>query len=304
MPYPLAAAHGHGVNVPFFPNLLGALHQWYKADAGTTLSQTAYAGAGVVSQTGTTLTGIGSAFTTEIFVGDLITAIGISETVVSIASDTSLTLSGSLSSGAGLTYTITPVAGVSDQVGTWADQSGAANDQTQATAAKKPRKIPNSKNGLPAIHGHTQCTTGTVTASTAWSIFIVCKCPIHLSNGRNWCYGNSNIFTIYDNGTGFGSYIQSGDPGGVSANWSIVTLVVSGSTGNAYYNGGNAVAISGMPDLSAVTNHALYGGYNGVGIVDNPSNTLIGEYIAYRSALSTPNVVAVRDYLNARWAVY
>ena len=135
------------------PRKLGsALTLWVAADLSPmAFVNTAYAGTGVVSQSGSTLTGVGTAFLSEVKVGDLITATAISEHVVSIEANDSLTLDGSVSSGAGLTYTITPVAGVNDRISQINDLSGLGNHMTRAVSASRPALQPNQIGGRRAI---------------------------------------------------------------------------------------------------------------------------------------------------------
>ena len=83
--------------MPFDPSTLSPI-VWDKAYAGLTLNTTAYAGAGTASQSGTTLTGAGTAFLSEVRVGDTLSAF--SGAVTAIASNTSLTVGSAFSDNA------------------------------------------------------------------------------------------------------------------------------------------------------------------------------------------------------------
>lgn len=105
-----------------------------QADTGVTTSVAPFAGTGTAAQAVNTLTGVGTAFLSEVVIGDVITGTGINGTVTAIASDTSLTLSSSATAGA-VAFTITPQA-ASARVTTWADQSGNGHDFTQTGTAR------------------------------------------------------------------------------------------------------------------------------------------------------------------------
>ena len=116
----------------------------------TTLSVAGVAGTGTVTLVGTALTGVGTAFTGEVKVGDTITGTDVSGTVASITSATALTLSGASGAGAGVAFTITPVAGVSARIDQANDLSGNGNHLVQATFAKKVAYLQTGIAGLPA----------------------------------------------------------------------------------------------------------------------------------------------------------
>lgn len=70
-------------------------------------SYSAVAGTGTITQLVSTITGTGTAFTTQLQVGDLITAAGISGYVTVITNDNSLTISSSTTVGVGVSFTYT-----------------------------------------------------------------------------------------------------------------------------------------------------------------------------------------------------
>lgn len=128
-----------------------APHLWIDAQLSPrTLANTGFTGTGTVTQVGTALTGVGTAFTGEVKVGDALSGTGISGTVVSIASATALTLDAS-DTGAGVAFTITPTPGVSDRLSQVNDLSGYGRHLVQATRAKQSQLVYAGQNGLPTI---------------------------------------------------------------------------------------------------------------------------------------------------------
>ena len=80
-------------------------------DVATTVGLAAavnQAGTGTIAISGTAVTGTGTAFTTQLKVGDVITAGGVSRTIVAIASDTSATTNQNGTVGAGTAFTFRP----------------------------------------------------------------------------------------------------------------------------------------------------------------------------------------------------
>lgn len=124
---------------------------WLEADSNAnTLSQTGFAGSGTVTQVGTAITGVGTSFLTQVFVGDALSGTLISGNVTVVTDDTHCTVNAS-NSGAGAAYTITPRAGVNDAVTTILDAGTNAYAVTQATIKNAPRKYPSVVNGNPAL---------------------------------------------------------------------------------------------------------------------------------------------------------
>lgn len=146
---PLTAAQKIILFGGFSPLEIPGLKLWLKSDVGLMLSTTPYAGTGTVTQVGTALTGVGTAFTAEVKVGDTLTGTLISGAVVSITDATHLTLDTS-NSGAGAAFTINPTAGVSDRVVT-VNNLGGSDNFSQVTASKQPVLKQAVQNGLPVI---------------------------------------------------------------------------------------------------------------------------------------------------------
>lgn len=130
------------------PNLL----LWLEADRGVTTTTTAYAGAGTIAQDGTAITGLSTAFMTEVVVGDKLIggiADAINATVTVITDDTNITVDTNATVGAG-TFTVNPQAGT-PRITTWVDQSDGGRNFIQATAINRPWLKASAANGFPSI---------------------------------------------------------------------------------------------------------------------------------------------------------
>lgn len=97
----------------------GTASKIYRIESGVWVEKKSYAsrtGTGTITQSGTTVTGTSTLFTTQVKVGDTITATAgsplISGVVVTIVSATELTLTTSATQAAGQAYTITPGGGL------------------------------------------------------------------------------------------------------------------------------------------------------------------------------------------------
>ena len=108
-----------------------------RANTGVTTSTASFAGTGMITQLLTDVTGIGTAFLSEVVVGDRITSSGstINGIVQSITDDTNLTLDTSATVGGDLSFDIIPQAGTA-RVTNWIDQSSGAHDFTQSGLAR------------------------------------------------------------------------------------------------------------------------------------------------------------------------
>lgn len=145
---PVYVTNPGGSSGPSLPDVASATRILdLQADAGVTTSTAAFSGSGVITQLGTTVSGVGTLFRSQVVVGDRITAIGIDGIVQSIASDTSLTLDTSAIVGIGVGYTIAPQAGTA-RVMEWTDQSTQGNDFAQSATARPSKQ---TLSGYPAI---------------------------------------------------------------------------------------------------------------------------------------------------------
>ena len=105
-----------------------------QADTGVTTSVSPFAGTGTITQSSNDVVGVGTAFQSEVVVGDVITGTGINGTVTAITDDENLTLSSSATAGEA-SFTITPQASTA-RVSAWADQSGNGYNFTQSGTAR------------------------------------------------------------------------------------------------------------------------------------------------------------------------
>ena len=203
-------------------------------------------------------------------------------------------------------------------VARWEDQSGNGYDVTQGTAANQPAlktSILNGKNVL-RFDGSNDV----------------------LSNASNFAISggsNRSVFTVFNRATtalsvivGWGS---AGGSAGVSAqysseyflrftsttkgytnqsgidDWIIWSVIASGDTladYDAFFNGGSAATPNSTQSTSTTLNTAASALYIGRGPATGFANGDLAEVLIYDSALSTSDREGVRDYLNAKWAVY
>lgn len=294
----------------FSPLSLPSLQLWLKADVGLTLSTAPYAGTGTVTQVGTAITGIGTAFQSEVVIGDTLTGTLISGTVTAIADNTHLTVDAS-NSGAGAAFTVNPTAGVTDRVTTWADQSGVGNNVTQATASKKAVQKLAAKNSLPAVRGNgfsTRLSAGSLIDFGANNTIFVVIRPSNISAAAKVILGDgTGQYAPYFDNTAFFYASPFGSTGNASvahgmsaAAWYVIAIRRTGTTVRFYKNGvqlGTDQTLSANNSLTLQALFALTADTN-FGALD------IGEVVAYSAALSDGNVQNIFTYLNARWAVY
>lgn len=120
-----------------------------QADTGVTTSTESFAGSGTITQLLTAITGIGTAFRSEVVVGDRITSSDstINGIVQTITDNTHLTLSTSATVEGGLSYNIIPQSDTA-RVTTWIDQSSGAHNFTQSGTARPSKQ---TIGGYPAI---------------------------------------------------------------------------------------------------------------------------------------------------------
>lgn len=127
---------------------------WSSLRSLITTNVTQKAGGGTISQAANTVTGVGTSFVHDVFVGDRIRATGIDGIVTAITSGVSLTLSSSATAGPGLAYTIDPMAGVSDRITQLNDKAVNANHLTPQGVDRQVALMPNRINGRPAMVGN------------------------------------------------------------------------------------------------------------------------------------------------------
>lgn len=285
----------------FTPLSLASLQWWHKADAGLTLATTGYAGSGTVTQVGTAITGIGTAFTNEAAVGDGLSGTLISGTVTVITDDTHLTVNAS-NSGVGASYTITPTAGVSDRVTTIADQSGNGYDWGQATQVRKMAKLPNVKNSLPALYKYNNDAGYNISTSpltTSFSYFLVYKTPSDLGGTRRILIQSDDSAQFRTNNPGkmwFYNGAAGVNAGTTLAESTWYILGITYATPNVtFYLNGAADGTGSEASASAINFDRLFL------LLSNP---YFAEDILCNAVVSAGERANVFSYLNTKWAVY
>lgn len=314
---PLRIKPSYGVGV-FDPLALPGLKLWLKADVGLTLSTTGYAGTGTVTQTGTALVGVGTAFLSEVVVGDAISGTLISGNVTVITDNTNLTLDAS-NIGAGAAYTITPVVGVSDRVSTWADQSDGGYNLTQAGASLRPIIKTSVQNGLPAVrfdgaNDILQNITSIPTLLTGVTLVVVYKSVAD----------NRYVFAIGGYYNGAGVRIRAISPNHTfnlqTVAESPVDLEKSGALSVFHIDVGRYSASNGVRDLrvnganatntitasNILQNRTLLfvGGAQHDTLVYSNMNGDVLEVLLYNASITDGQCIQLENYLNARWAIY
>ncbi len=190
-------------------------------------------------------------------------------------------------------------AGDGDVVGAWADKSGLGNDATQATTAKKPTLQFNIINGLPVVRGDVDDDmTINVGALTNETIFVVSSHAVNNLSGVLFADTVTGTRLQYNSVVNridyrYNSQNVSITGGFVETSPNLFIVSYDGTNQNISVNEG---AITSLP----VT--PLAHTYNR--IFSRSANTLngdIAEALIYNSALSTPNIVLIRDYIRAKW---
>jgi len=203
-------------------------------------------------------------------------------------------------------------------VARWEDQSGNGYDVTQGTAASQPVLKTSQQNGLNVIRfdGTSDhlfgATNFTITGSSNRSVFAVTKRTDNVTryivswgiNSTGRFSGFTTEYYLRFQGTTKG-YTNQGSDG----SWTVWSVIGGGSTLNdydAYFDGGTVAA----PNAENNTSASLDTGASAI-YVGKPSflnlnylSSDLAEILIYDSALSTSDREAVRDYLNAKWAVY
>ena len=275
---------------------------WLKSDAGLTLSTSGYAGTGTVTQVGTAITGSGTAFLSEVVVGDVLSGTLISGTVTVITNNTNLTVDAS-NTGAGAAYTITPTAGTSDRVTTWTDQSGNGKDAVQSSVASNPPKIPNTQNGLAAVRGNgvnSKLDLPSISLGTTHTVFYVLK-ALTGATGVVTGFSTSGYLTYTD---GSNWYYSNGGSVNVALAFGTTTKILAvrrnGTTVQFFLNGTQTGVDKTLGSNNATTATTLFCYSNGT----QGLKTNIMEHVIINTSISDANLANMFSYLNTRWAVY
>jgi hypothetical protein len=206
-------------------------------------------------------------------------------------------------------------------VSTWADQSGAGHNATQAAAAAQPALISNVVNGKPVVtfNGSQDMQFNLpVDGLTGITIFLVNANGATYTGGGDDC-NNAPLFwdetadggTVYlspfeqyakwEFGTGqannFPSYTR---PASISTAFTMTDVVKNGATENLYVGGTLAATASGK--LAAIANTQSTGNL-GVGYLNTHWNGKIAEVIVYTTALSDTQRQQVEQYLKAKYGL-
>lgn len=217
----------------------------------------------------------------------------------------------------------TPAAADNDPVGGWTDQSGAGNHGQQATSTLRPLLKLNSQNGKSGIQfdGVDDVIFADTLAAIATgtdipvSIMIVGKTTV--GSATWWSFGNSgtatpnfrgqttgipNLFCGRTDDASTATSRSAGSPS-ISNVTNILQWVFTG-TGISMAVDGAALAGNTLDvGVTTLNQFALGRRHEGSSFFNANAGTFY-EIIAYNRALSTAENTLVRNYLNAKWAVY
>lgn len=203
-----------------------------------------------------------------------------------------------------------------DPVTTWLDSSSAANDVTQATAAKKPTYRTSVINGLPIVRfdgvDDVLGRLSAVITGAEWSYFTVTQSTTMATTafkvGDNAVddLGSNNGFRYSPDGTNriaFMEGIGGSSDGATTTNWEIisVTRTATGPLLEMWVNGGSVTLSNSAPGYVLATTRTLVGGQTTL-----PSQPWIGdiaEIIIYDSRLSAGNRDGVEVYLGNKYGI-
>ena len=203
-------------------------------------------------------------------------------------------------------------------VARWEDQSGNGYHVTQGTANDQPTLKTSQQNSLNIVRfdGVNDFMLGSanfpITGSSNRTVFTVFKrvdATIRYivswgisATGRVQAYSSEYFLRFQATTKGYTNQ-------GANGSWTLWSVVGDGSTLNdydAYFNDGGIATPNATNNTGAAIdtgNSALYVGRLSFQSVGFQSGDL-AEVLIYDSALSDANREAVRDYLNAKWAVY
>lgn len=191
-----------------------------------------------------------------------------------------------------------------DAIDTWPDSSGNARNLTPLNNAYRPTWETGEKNGLPVARfdgTNDHLVTAAFTLNQPATYFFVVKM---LASGgyRTLADGNTVNSVTHWNSNGGAKWQQYAGAFGAqqtvdTTNYFIVTSVVNGASSEMYVNGGAAAT------GNAGANNAAGFALGGRALGENAQMD-VGEVLVFPSALGSTDRAAVRDYLNARWAVY
>lgn len=219
--------------------------------------------------------------------------------------------------GLALWYDATALTGYSNgaSVGTWPDLSGNANNAIQATGTQQPTYVASGINSKPCLNfdGVDDSLLSTNTVANSGSLYAYCVYKLNTSTPAQYSsvieYGNQ-LFVIQNRQptyamAGFNISYSAFTP---SATYSTLPALASifrnssGTTGaeiktsslDSLYSGSTG-AISSPQKLS-IARYASSGSYC--------VNGQFGEILFYTQNVSSADDTKIRNYLNAKWAIY
>ena len=180
------------------------------SDIGVTTSVVPFSGTGTITQSGTAVTGVGTAFLSEVVIGDRVSTAGntINGIVTAITDNTHLTLSTSATVAVGVAFTITPQTGTA-RVTISTNQGSGGGSFTASGLARPVRRT--DSNGIPyfAFNNVNNAMTGPNIADNLSSFTVIVVT-------RNVDYNEAYVLAKHDLAAeGNGWYI---DYGGLQGN--------------------------------------------------------------------------------------
>jgi hypothetical protein len=199
----------------------------------------------------------------------------------------------------------------------WEDQSGNGYHVRQTTANNQPVLKTNQQNGLNIVRFDgsndflSSANNFSVTGGSNRTVFIVFNRDTSQNKSIvSWGVNSAGQAVLFTQEffLRFNSTIKGYTNQGANGAWSLWATVGAGSTlgdYHAYFNGGGITT----PTSTTNNSNALNTGSSPIYIAKTSygadyADGDMAEVLIYNSALSNADREAVRDYLNAKWAVY
>jgi hypothetical protein len=194
---------------------------------------------------------------------------------------------------------------------TWADQSGNANNATQATAAKQPTYVTSGGGGnrpylsFPGAGGAHSLVTASVVANQAMEYFVAARSTSSNPAQGNYILDDGNNNNILDQAAGGNSLLQY-DGGSVTNGVTltinqdfIVDSYFNGAPSQQQLNGGAAVS-GGNPGTNISALAMTIGNWHGL---TNEWGGFIYEIVVFSRQLTTAERLLMSRYMGALYAV-